>query len=122
MLGISYSCETDVNGNSLGNTDANGNPTYDCETFGSLMNAIKGLTNFAVVNIALPFSVVVLVWDGVKYMMSGGNPGKISEANKMFVKVLWGIFWVLGAWLVINLIMTTLAGGLPSWAQFLGNS
>ena len=44
---------------------------------------------------------------------------KRSEANNMFVKVLWGVFWVLGAWLVVNLIMTTLASS--NVPQFLSN-
>ena len=92
MFGISYMC-------------ANGDP---CQTFGQLISAVKGITTFAVVNIALPFSVVVIVWAGWIYLNSGGNPGERAKANKMFTSVLWGIFWVLGAWLVVTLIMNAL--------------
>ncbi len=82
-----------------------------CSTFAQLIDAVKQVTNFAVVSVALPFSVIVIVYAGYIYLTSGGKPDKRKEANDMFVKVLWGIFWVLGAWLVINLIMTTLTAG-----------
>jgi len=120
MFGISYTCTGTA-------TDANGeNPhtTYDCETFGSLISAIKNITNFAVVYIALPFSVIVIIYVGAEYMMYSDNPGKRSEATKRFEKVAWGIFWVLAAWLIVNLIMTTLTNTTGSNAipQFLSNS
>jgi hypothetical protein len=99
--GISYTCT---------GTDANGNPTYDCETFADLIAAIKNVLNFAT-TIALSFSVVVIVYAGWLYLTSGGNPTQISRAHKMFGKVAWGIVWILAAWLIINLIMTTLTSG-----------
>jgi len=103
MSGISWVCT-----NGQGPTQ-NGQ-TWDtpCQTFGSLISAIQGITNFAVVNIALPFSIIVIIYAGWIYLTSGGEPAKRKKANDMFVKVFWGIFWVLGAWLVINLIVTTL--------------
>jgi len=87
MFGISYTCTGTA-------TDADGNthPTSDCETFGSLIAAIQGITNFAVVNIALPFSIIVIIYAGWIYLTSGGEPDKRAKANKMFVKVFWGIF------------------------------
>jgi hypothetical protein len=41
---------------------------------------------------------------GFLYMTSGGNQGQLDRAHGMFAKPLWGIFWVLGAWLVVTLI------------------
>ena len=110
MSGISWICaETQA-------VDSNGNPiagvppqSGNC-TFADLINAIKGITNFAV-GLALAFSVVVIAIAGSKYLTSGGEPAKRQEANKMFEKVAWGIFWILAAWLVINLIMNALTAG-----------
>ena len=63
------------------------------------------------VEFALAFSVVIIAIAGWKYLTSGGNAGERDKANKMFVSVGWGIAFVLGAWLIVNLIMTTLVGG-----------
>ncbi len=97
--------------------DSNGNPVYDSTGkqimlygncgFNDLIAAVENVVNYAV-TIALAFSVVVLAVAGWKYMTSGGDPTKISKAHKMFGKVLWGIFWVLAAWLIVNLVVTTL--------------
>jgi hypothetical protein len=124
MSGISWVCgETQA-------VDSNGNPipgvppqSGNC-TFADLMNAIRGIANFAVVNIALPFSVIVIIYVGAEYMIYSDNPTKRSAATKRFEKVAWGIFWVLAAWLVINMIMTTLTvtTGQNAVPQFLNNS
>ena len=82
-----------------------------CDSFSQLITAVKNITNFAVVNIALPFSVIIIAYAGFIYIKSGDNAGERKKANDMFVKVLWGIFWVLAAWVVVNLIMTTLTSG-----------
>ena len=111
--GISFECAqtpaVDADGNPI--TDSSGNQIMqdgNC-TFADLISAVQYVVNFAVLKVALPFSVVIITWAGILYMRSGGNAGKRAEANDMFVKVLWGIGWVLGAWLVISLIMKTLA-------------
>ena len=101
MFGITYVCVGTINGQTS---------EVPCSTFTQLIAAVKGIVGFAT-TLALSFSVVVIVYAGWKYMTSGGSPEKRSEANKMFQKVLWGIFWILGAWLVINLIMNTLTSG-----------
>ena len=78
-----------------------------CDSFDQLITAVKNVVNYAIL-IALAFSVVVLAKAGWIYMTSGGSASERSKANQMFVKVLWGIGWTLGAWLVVNLIVTAL--------------
>ena len=99
ISGISYDCAQ--------TQDANGNYVSGNCTFVDVIAAVQNVVKVAV-SIALAFSVIVIVRAGWIYLTSGGEPAKRQEANKMFVKVLWGIFWILGAWLVINLIMTAL--------------
>ena len=117
MSGISWICGTTVAVDNQGNPIPGAPPLYGNCTFSDLISAVKGISNFVVVNIALPFSVIIIIWAGFLYLRSGGNPGERAKANKMFVSLAWGIFWVLGAWLVVNLIITTL--GTSSIPQYL---
>lgn len=87
--------------------------------FTQFMLAIQKLLN-RVIEFALGFSVVVISIAGWKYLTSGANAGEREKANKMFVSVGWGIAYCLGAWLIVNLIMTTLVGG--NITNFLTNS
>ena len=104
MCGFSFVCST---GTPSCTDTTNQVP---CEGFDLLIQAIQGVVK-VVVGMALAFSVIVIAIAGSKYLTSGGEPAKRQEANKMFVKVAYGIFWILAAWLIINLIMTALTSG-----------
>ena len=95
----------------------NGNQQVPCNSFDQLMTAVKNVINYAV-TLALSFSVVVIAYAGWLYLTSGDSATKRSQANGMFVKVAWGIGWVLGAWLVVNLIMTALVNSnIPNFIK-----
>ena len=94
MSGITFVCN-------------NGTTDVPCEGFSLLIQAVQGVVSVVVV-MALAFSVIVIAKAGFIYLTSGGEPGKRKEANDMFVKVAWGVFWILAAWVVINMIMTAL--------------
>lgn len=78
-----------------------------CDSFSQLVDAVRGLLTYAV-GISLAFSVVVIAYAGWLYLNAGENPGNIGKAKDMFVKVAYGVFWVLAAWLIVNLIVTAL--------------
>lgn len=78
-----------------------------CETFDALITAIKKVIDWGV-GLVLMFSVVIIAYAGSIYLRSGGNSGKRDKANKMFVSVAKGIFFILAAWLIVNLIMNAL--------------
>lgn len=86
---------------------------YVCEggmgecTYNDVIRAIQKLINWGIV-FGLAFSVVIIAWGGGLYLISGDNPAKRKEANGMFVKVGWGIFYILAAWLIVNLIFGAL--------------
>ena len=75
--------------------------------FNQLVSAVKKVID-AAFGLGLTFSVVVIAFAGFKYMTSEGNPAKLKEAHDMFFSVAKGIFFVLAAWLIVNLIMTAL--------------
>jgi hypothetical protein len=82
------------------------NPPGDC-TYGDLIAAVKRAIDWMII-FTLEFSVVIIAYAGFNYMISGDNPGKRAEANKMLTKVAIGIFLVLAAWLIVTLIANTL--------------
>ena len=95
ISGMTYICN---HGGDNGNCD-----------FADVIAAILNLVNVGV-KIALSLSVIVLAWAGYNYMVSGSNPSKRSDANKMLWKVVVGIVLILAAWLIVNLITSALLG------------
>ncbi len=83
-----------------------GGAAGDC-TFADLIQAINKVVNFGI-TLALSFSVVVIAWAGGRIMISADNPGERTKAKQMFVKVAWGIFFMLAAFLIVKLITTAL--------------
>ncbi len=78
----------------------------DCDYY-NLVDAVKRVIDWLII-FTLEFSVVVIAYAGFKYMISGDNPGERAAANKMLTKAAIGIFFVLAAWLVVNLIARAL--------------
>lgn len=76
--------------------------------FDELIKAVKRVVNWGV-TLALMLTVVVIAYAGFLYLTSADNANKRSQANKMFVRVLQGMFFILGAWLIVTLIMSALA-------------
>lgn len=95
--GLTYECKKIVNG-----TDVYGECDYD-----DLILAVKKFFNVAT-PLALAFSVVVIAYAGFLYMTSGSNASKRTKANEMFVKIAWGVFFMLGAWVIVTLITNSL--------------
>jgi heme/copper-type cytochrome/quinol oxidase subunit 2 len=63
-------------------------------------------------------ATIAFVWAGWLYMSSQGDQGKVKQAHKIFGTVTLGIFLTLGAWLLINTILTFL--GVDSSYTLLG--
>ncbi len=96
--GITYECVE---------TNQAGDKVYGNCGYNDLIAAIKKVVKWGTI-FALEFSVVVIAYAGFKYMTSAGNPGKIAEANKMFLRVVQGIILILAAWLIVTLITNAL--------------
>lgn len=96
--GITYECQRPGPG---------GRTIYGDCGYGDLIEAVKRVIDWVIV-FTLGFSVVVIAYAGFNYMISGDNPGKRAEANKMLWKVVVGIFFVLAAWLIVNLVANVL--------------
>lgn len=88
--------------------------TYECKggapgecTFTDLILAVRHFFGIAI-PLAIGFSVIIIAYAGFLYMTSGGSPGNRAQANKMFISVAWGIFFMLAAWLIVTLVLNSL--------------
>lgn len=48
--------------------------------------------------------LVMLVWAGFKYLMSGGDPKSVASAHQTVTWALLGIVFMIVAWLILQLI------------------
>lgn len=102
---------------------------YECNSGGVIGNcsyadfimAVRRVVNW-LITFTLSFSVVVIVYVGYELMTSGDSSSARTKAKERLWKLAIGIFWVLAAWMVVNLIATTLLNSsvssvLPIGAQ-----
>ena len=66
------------------------------ELFTRIISIIVGLGFVAL--------LVMLVWAGFKYLMSGGEQKAVSQAHQIVTWALLGIVFMAVAWLVLQLI------------------
>ncbi len=92
-----------------------GTPESPCG-FTELMALISGVIEFILKYMVLPIAVVIFIYGGFLYMTSGDNPGKRTDANKMFRKLLIGIFFCLAAWVIVGIILKTLGYNEPTFS------
>lgn len=80
--------------------------TDDC-TFQHLLQLVKNIINF-IVAIAVPLASVVIMYAGIKLVLSRTNETERSEAKKVLWTAVWGLVIVLAAWLIVNTILVAL--------------
>lgn len=96
--GITYECVQDIGGQKV----------YGNCTFNDLVSAVKDFFK-AVFPLVFGFTSVIIAYAGYLYMTSGGNSGQRAKANKMFVSLAWGVFFMLAAWTIVTLVLNSLA-------------
>ncbi len=81
----------------------------------------QNIINFLVMA-ATSIATALFVYAGILYIFAGGDKEKISKAHNIFFNAVVGFIFVLAAWLIVNLIMTTLLGEsfLGSWGTIPG--
>lgn len=76
------------------------------------VNSICQLINLllkAALVIGIPIAVLFIVYAGLKFVLARGAPGELSEARANLVATLIGIGIFVGATLIANVIIATLA-------------
>ena len=78
-------------------------------TIQSVFGIITGLACYFT-RFALVLMVVMIVFYGIKFMTSQGNPTKFGEAKTSFIWALVGVLIILGTYTIIATVANALGG------------
>jgi lysylphosphatidylglycerol synthetase-like protein (DUF2156 family) len=78
----------------------------DC-TWDTFFLTLSNVMTFAL-EIAVIFSVIVLVYAGYTYLIAFGNETKIKTAHNMLTNAVVGFLIALSAWFIVDMILKTL--------------
>jgi hypothetical protein len=103
-----------------GFTDASGNfNSCDfCDFVVMVSNIVSWLFGFLVI-----VAVLMIVYAGIKLVISAGNPSAMTSAKSMITNVLIGFVIVLSAWLIVDTLLKALVdgdSGFGVWNQIEG--
>jgi hypothetical protein len=75
--------------------------------FNDLLLLVKNVINF-IIKIAMPIAAVLFAYAGYLYITDQGSGKNISKAKGIFANVGIGFAIILGAWLIVYTIVSTL--------------
>lgn len=78
----------------------------DCD-FQKLMVMFNRIISF-LLYLSVPLVLGMIMYTAFKFLTANGDPGKLVNAKKMLVPVAIGIFWVLGAYVVVYTVLDKL--------------
>lgn len=59
---------------------------------------------YFIITIAGLAAFVMVVWGGIQWLTSAGNPSKISDAKGRITSTLIGLLIILGSWIILKVI------------------
>lgn len=68
------------------------------QVFSNIISVVVGLAFIAM--------LVLLVWAGIKYLTSGGEPKTIQQTHQIVTWAFLGVLFMAIAWLILQLIQT----------------
>lgn len=74
--------------------------------FNDAVDTVARVVNWFI-SIAASIGAATLAYAGIQILMSPGNASKITEARTMITKTLFGLFWLLAAWVVVYTLVNT---------------
>lgn len=79
----------------------------DCN-FASIVELADRIMDFLLFYIAMPAATLLFLYAGFLYASAGAKPSNVKKATEIFQNVFWGFILALSAWLIVNLITTSL--------------
>ncbi len=89
-----------------------GTQTFDLNVNQDL-NQIVAWFYYFIIGIAGLSAFVMLVWGGVQYLTSAGNPTATGDARDRIKSALLGLLLILTSWLILQVINPSLTTLLP---------
>ncbi|MEK7162510.1 MAG: pilin [Patescibacteria group bacterium] len=89
----------------------------DCN-FCSLMQLIVNLVNFGIYNIFFPLAGLLILWGGIMMITAGGKEENYKKGKEILKNTVIAFIIVVGAWFIVNALITTLAKGAVNVGSF----
>ncbi len=70
-------------------------------SFGSIIGFIVNV----LFTIAIVIALVFLIWGGIKWIMSGGDKGKVETARSTIIAALIGLIVTFAAYFLLNIVL-----------------
>ena len=83
----------------------------DACDFEDFLQLLRNVIRFIAMYLTAPAIVIAITYVGFLLMVSGADTGKRKEAKDVFLKVILGLVAIIGAWLIIETIYTSLGYG-----------
>lgn len=78
--------------------------------FCDLLTLVEKIINFALYMIAIPLSVIFIIYGGFTIMTAGSSPERVKTGRSVIKAAVVGLLIALFAWMIVNTILTVLAG------------
>jgi hypothetical protein len=82
-----------------------------------VIELMNNVVSFLLFGLAAPLAVLSFAYAGFLYITAAGDTGKISKAHDIFRKVLLGMIFAFGAWVLVKAILTGLLGSNQNFNQ-----
>ncbi len=96
--------------------------TETCNVAGScdLCDGLRVFQNIVHVlfQIAIPLSVVFIVYGGIRLMTSGGSEQGVSAAKEIVKSAIIGLAISLAAWMLVNVVISLIASSVYEGVDF----
>ena len=77
----------------------------DSRSAGDLAKDFVNIMLFAIGILA----VIMIIWGGIRYVLSGGDSGAVSSAKKTILYAVVGLIVAILAYAIVNFVITTIA-------------
>ncbi len=61
--------------------------------------------------VGIVLALIFLLWGGIKWIFTRGDKTKVEEARQHIVAAVVGLIFVIGAFVIINIVVRLLTGG-----------
>ena len=89
----------------------------DACTLCHLFILVVNIAKFIAFTLTPPIAALLFFYGGVRYVVSGGSEQNVTAARQIITKTVIGLVLIYTAWIVINLVSTTVAGPSIGWVR-----
>lgn len=91
-------------------------------TFQDIIDLVLRLVKFAVFSLAIPGSIIAIMWAGIQLVWAQGNSSAWEAAKKNLSHILWGFAIIITAGLLVLTVLKALRVKTDFYIQGIENS